>query len=417
MNVIEIKNLSKKYFLDKQYWHEGSTVRDKIFSDLKNVFSKNSDSRKSFHFALKDINLSIERGEILGVIGQNGAGKSTLLKILSKITQPTSGIAKIKGRVTSLLEVGTGIHTELSGRDNVYLNGATLGMKKNDIDKKFDKIVDFSGVRKFIDIPMKKYSSGMQVRLAFAVAAHVNSDILLVDEVLAVGDLNFRKQSMEKMTEITKDRSRTILFVSHDMGAIRNLCSRCVYLKNGEIKKIGETSEVIDYYIKDCINESDIGISLRQDRNGTRELFLVDFFGEDNLGKKTNCFLTGQSMRLKFFLKAKKGFKSEKINFYVGFNSDLGIRVMTLSNEYTEDLISNYSEEKGVELFIPKFPLVKGEYTLDVTIRVNGEITDNIVGIGRVSVEAGGFYKHESLVVSKPNRGSVMTEHCWKIFK
>jgi len=244
--VIQIENLSKRYDIISQ--KSGYlTFRDKVVQRITN-FSKKRNNHKEF-WALKNINLSIKRGEIIGIIGPNGAGKTTLLKILSRITPPSSGKAVIKGRVATLLEVGTAFHSELSGRENLYLNGAILGMKKSEIERSFDDIVDFSGIGKFIDTPVKKYSSGMFVRLAFSVAAHLNPDILFVDEVLSVGDAEFQKKCVGKMESITKNSGRTILFVSHNMGAVSSLCKKCIFLKNGKIYYSGKTEEVIQKYL------------------------------------------------------------------------------------------------------------------------------------------------------------------------
>ena len=210
---------------------------------------RNRKGRSDIVYSLRDINLKVQQGEALGIIGKNGAGKSTLLKIISRVTSPTTGKIRIKGRVTSLLEVGTGFHPELTGRENIYLNGAILGMRKKEIDYKLDEIIDFSGVERYIDTPVKRYSSGMYVRLAFAVAAHLESEILIVDEVLAVGDAEFQKKCLGQMDKISKEKGRTILFVSHNLGAINQLCSDCVLIADGMIDKFGKTSIVINQYL------------------------------------------------------------------------------------------------------------------------------------------------------------------------
>ncbi len=201
-------------------------------------------------WSLKNINCEIEQGEAIGIIGRNGAGKSTLLKILSRITSPTKGVIRARGRIASLLEVGTGFHPELTGKENIYLNGAILGMRRNEISQKLNEIIEFSGVEKYIDTPVKRYSSGMYVRLAFAVAAHLDSDILVVDEVLAVGDAEFQKKCLGKIGDVTKDEGRTVLFVSHNMSAIQNLCSKCLLLNYGEMLKFGQTQETLNHYVE-----------------------------------------------------------------------------------------------------------------------------------------------------------------------
>ncbi len=255
--IIEIKNISKKYKIT--HWQGGYiALRDIITNVFKNPFRFvkrkaakiiKGESREDF-WALRGIDFSVKKGEVVGIIGPNGAGKSTLLKILTKITPPTMGEIVLNGKVSSLLEVGTGFHPELTGRENIFFYGAILGMKRREIIDKFDRIVEFAGMQKFLDTQVKKYSSGMYVRLAFSVAAHMEPDILLIDEVLAVGDAEFQKKCLEKMRSAAKNENRTILFVSHNMNAIRNLCSRCVLLDKGEIKMIGDTEDVIDAYLE-----------------------------------------------------------------------------------------------------------------------------------------------------------------------
>ncbi len=241
MQVIKAENLSKLYYLGGT---SHNSLRDVLMSFVKNE----KRDKKQELWALRDVGFEVNDGETLGIIGHNGAGKSTLLKILSRITKPTSGNVEIKGRIGSLLEVGTGFHNELSGRENIYLNGAILGMKRAEIEKKFDEIVAFSEIEKFLDTPVKHYSSGMYMRLAFAVAAHLEPEVLIVDEVLAVGDISFQKKCLNKMKTVG-EAGRTVLFVSHDMNAISRLCSRTIWLKDGTIQKDGETGEVIGAYL------------------------------------------------------------------------------------------------------------------------------------------------------------------------
>jgi len=250
--IIEAKNISKKYIIGERYRYLAlrDTLAYMISSPLRWFKGKVKSKRenKNEFWALKDINFSVEEGEVLGIIGHNGAGKSTLLKILSKITPPTTGEIRLEGRVGSLLEVGTGFHPELTGKENIFLNGAILGMRKKEIERKFDEIVEFSGIDKFLDTPVKRYSSGMYVRLAFSVAAHLEPEILIIDEVLSVGDLEFQKKCLGKMKDITKQAGRTVLFVSHNMNAVRSLCSKAILLNKGTIQKYGDCSEVIDLY-------------------------------------------------------------------------------------------------------------------------------------------------------------------------
>jgi len=264
--VIKVEGLGKKYIIGHQGKGGYKTFRDQIGDGVKTVFSKTKkmlsgqmvvegDEVEDF-WALNDISFEVKQGDTLGIIGRNGAGKSTLLKILSRITEPTTGSVTLKGRMASLLEVGTGFHPELSGRENIFLNGAILGMSRREIKRKFDEIVDFSGVEKFLDTPVKRYSSGMYVRLAFSVAAHLEPEILIVDEVLAVGDAEFQKKCLGRMKDVSINDGRTVLFVSHNMTAIKNLCETVLYMQHGKVLDFGPTEATINTYLSHNINSS-----------------------------------------------------------------------------------------------------------------------------------------------------------------
>ena len=266
--VIKAENISKQYRLGlvgtgtvrddfKRWWYQVRGKEDP-FLKIGEINDRNTKAESDYVWSLRDINFEIKQGESIGIIGRNGAGKSTLLKILSQVTQPTTGKIYTKGRIASLLEVGTGFHPEMTGRENIYLNGAILGMRKNEIKRKFDEIVDFSGVERYIDTPVKRYSSGMYVRLAFAVAAYLESEILIVDEVLAVGDAEFQNKCLGKINEVQSKEGRTVLFVSHNMAAIKQLCTRCIILNNGSVVNVGETNMMIKEYL--MINESSSGV-------------------------------------------------------------------------------------------------------------------------------------------------------------
>ncbi|MFA6922765.1 MAG: polysaccharide ABC transporter ATP-binding protein [Bacteroidales bacterium] len=258
MPVIKVENISKKYRigLNKQKYSAKSNLIRTLTSPFNYLFDTLRPLKEEEIFwALKDISFDVQQGDVIGIIGKNGAGKSTLLKILSKITEPTSGRVLTRGRVGSLLEVGTGFHPELTGKENIYLNGTILGMTKKEITKKFDEIVDFSGVEKFLNTPVKRYSSGMYVRLAFAVAAHLELEILVIDEVLSVGDAEFQKKCLGKMSNVAKE-GRTVLFVSHNMTAIQSLCEKCILLSDGTIKSIGDTASVINTYLSKAIENN-----------------------------------------------------------------------------------------------------------------------------------------------------------------
>lgn len=316
MAIIKVKNLGKKYQLRHR---QGGylTLRDslsQLFSRPLSLIRDLAQSREEF-WALKDIDFQVEPGEVVGIIGHNGAGKSTLLKILSQITPPTTGEIRIGGRVGSLLEVGTGFHQELSGRENIFLNGAILGMKRQEINKKFASIVEFSGIEKFLDTPVKHYSSGMYVRLAFAVAAHMDPEILIVDEVLAVGDADFQKKCLGKMDEITRQEGRTILFVSHNLSAVRQLCGKGILLEKGRLAASGNMDEVISKY-ENSFRQAPANIWENQDQSEKTDVaHIVSISLSDSQGQAKNNFLNSEDILVKFTISAKEASSYLKFGF------------------------------------------------------------------------------------------------------
>ncbi|MFM8887803.1 MAG: ABC transporter ATP-binding protein, partial [Chthoniobacterales bacterium] len=326
-----------------------------------------SPSAQSADFwALRDVSFDVQPGEVIGVIGRNGAGKSTLLKILSRITEPTSGEARIRGRVASLLEVGTGFHPELSGRENIFLNGAILGMSKQEIRNKFDEIVAFAEIEKFIDTPVKRYSSGMYVRLAFAVAAHLEPEILIVDEVLAVGDAAFQKKCLGKMREVSAGQGRTVIFVSHNMGAVRSLCSRVCALRSGEVYALGETGPIVEEYLKSSVIESRSSLK-------TGDLPRVGAFGSSaritevvlNDGKMVHA---GDDLSVKFNIAAFQDVEGASVG--IGFSMLDGTRLLTIES----DLEGHRFDLKAGQSFtaaatMPALPLQPATYMIDLGIR------------------------------------------------
>ena len=290
MNAIEFENISKLYRLGRvgtgtlfgdlnRWWQVDVLHHTDPFLKIGQTNERTCKAKSDFVWALRDINLNVEQGDIVGIIGKNGAGKSTLLKLLSKITAPTTGEIRTRGRIGTLLEVGTGFHPEQTGRENIYMNGALLGMTKGEITSKLDEIVAFSGCEMYIDTPVKRYSSGMKVRLGFAVAAHLNPEILVVDEVLAVGDAEFQKKAIGKMKDVSREHGRTVLFVSHNMAAVKNLCNNGIVLKNGMIDYTGTADACVDWYLKDKTQAAQMATVITNDyRNGdtTRELELLE---------------------------------------------------------------------------------------------------------------------------------------------
>jgi lipopolysaccharide transport system ATP-binding protein len=399
--VIKVENLSKQYRLGNvgtgtishdlnRFWYK---VRGKEDPYLK-IGEENDRSKKGntdYVWALKDINFEVKQGEVLGIIGRNGAGKSTLLKILSRTTTPTTGSVKIKGRVASLLEVGTGFHPELTGRENIFLNGAILGMTKQEIKSKFDEIADFAGVERYIDTPVKRYSSGMYVRLAFAVAAHLEPEILIVDEVLAVGDTEFQKKALGKMRDVSGKDGRTVLFVSHNMVAIQNLCSRAIYLKNGKVAYSNETMHTINYYLNDATRNADKKLHEIKERRGTGKLKFLDIIGYNAQNEEASIFLCGEKIRFKIYLDKYDNDSRIKGRVDIGINNQNSLRIAWLSTSVFGDYIN--AENECIVFEIDRFLLSPGSYTLNIYSEVEGEIADWLENVYSFEVAESDFYK------------------------
>ncbi len=358
--IIKVENLSKKYRIS----HQGKAFYATLSEEIINLFSKpvkwikGHREKKEDIWAVKNINFSVEPGEILGIIGANGAGKSTLLKILSRITPPTEGRAIISGRVSSLLEVGVGFHPELTGRENIFLNGAILGMGKKEIIRKFNEIVDFAGIEKFLDTPVKRYSSGMYVRLAFSVAAHLEPEILLVDEVLAVGDAAFQKKSLGKMKDVAKS-GRTVLFVSHNMGIIQQLTERCLLLENGSLVLDGSTPDVIEKYLKNTPSLSGESSSFKTE---------LDDFYIASIKIDSEHLENGFNKPLRFDINVTTKKNIEDLFLGLLIINSVGSRIMT-----AKSIISKLDSGKNtVSLILENHYLPPGFYTLNVGIDLGG---------------------------------------------
>lgn len=329
--------------------------------------SRDIKNENDFVFALKDISFEINKGEIVGIIGKNGAGKSTLLKILSRVTTPSTGNLKVKGRIASLLEVGTGFHQELTGRENIYLNGSILGMSKKEITGKFDEIVDFSGVETYIDTPVKRYSSGMYVRLAFAVAAHLEPEILIVDEVLAVGDAEFQKKCLGKMQEVSTRDGRTILFVSHNMGAISSLCTSAILLEKGLLKSSGSTDNIISQYLT---TENSLKPFQEFEDQDTDVYFKKIAIHSDKDETASNELDVRYPVTIKFSYKVKNFINGTSIAFSIYSKS--GTKLF-YSSEKVDDLLSNIDDKTGAhtaEVTIPGHFLSPGSYFINASLQI-----------------------------------------------
>jgi lipopolysaccharide transport system ATP-binding protein len=396
--VIKVENLSKQYRLGQvgtgtishdvnRWWHRIRGKEDpylKIGESNERTLKGDSD----YVWALKDINFEVNQGEVLGIIGRNGAGKSTLLKILSRTTSPTMGSVKIKGRVASLLEVGTGFHPELSGRENIFLNGAILGMTKREIQSKFDEIVNFAGVERYIDTPVKRYSSGMYVRLAFGVAAHLESEILIVDEVLAVGDAEFQKKCLGKMKEVSEGQGRTVLFVSHNISAINSLCNHGLLLKNGQVQVFDSIEKVLKEYQK--TNNSRVqGLNISK-RFGFGEIRITDII--INSDNDSEIISSGSPVEIIISYRASKIDESANYEFAIGIWDASDRAMFMITNLYKKQQIGLTSYEGSVKISIAKLPLNVGSYSMNIAIRKNGFDQDFLEAAHEFQVEVGDYY-------------------------
>ncbi|MBP9819208.1 ABC transporter ATP-binding protein [Candidatus Woesebacteria bacterium] len=390
--VIEVKNIGKRYTIFHQ---RGSYIalRDSIAYAFTHPLSLFRRKQREAFWPLRSVNFAIKQGEVVGIIGQNGAGKSTLLKILSQITPPTEGEIKITGRVGSLLEVGTGFHPELTGRENIFLNGAILGMKRREITTKFNDIVEFAGIEKFLDTPVKYYSSGMYVRLAFSVAAHMETDILIIDEVLAVGDAAFQKKCLGKMQELTSRNGKTILFVSHDMAAIKRLCSRAILIDQGSIKMSGPTDEVVAAYLVDSKQKLSMPITERTDRGGSGKVR----FTKCEKGDTEN---QGKKITLTIGYTNTTGHAIENVKISADIRDENNTCVANLTNSTLEQTISLNNGEGIITLEILSPNIASGKYVLDLFLasdQLNSEIFDWVQGAMVLEIDNDSFYPTKKL--------------------
>ena len=370
MTAIEFNNISKQYRLGlvstrtlshdlNRWWKMNILGKEDPYLKIGEVNDRASKGESDYVWALRDIDFKVEQGDVLGIIGKNGAGKSTLLKILSKVTAPTTGTIKARGRIASLLEVGTGFHPEMTGRENIYMNGAILGMTKAEINRKLDEIVDFSGVERYIDTPVKRYSSGMMVRLGFAVAAHLDPEILVVDEVLAVGDAEFQKKAIGKMQDVSKGEGRTVLFVSHNMAAVKSLCNRGVVLDNGSVSFDGNIEDTVDFYLKgNQINNN--SLILENLKIYSHELSISSVFVNNSKSSTLNLNYPERSLNVRV-----EGFCLNKIK----------VALELLIYDSNENLLAKYAPplKNGNSI-----PFQQGEFLLDENINLplnmaNGE--------------------------------------------
>lgn len=416
--AIEFNNISKIYRLGqvstgtlahdlKRWWTVNVRHKEDPYLRIGEENDRSAKGKSDYVWALKDIDFRVEQGDVVGIIGKNGAGKSTLLKILSRVTAPTTGSIRARGRIGSLLEVGTGFHPEMTGRENIYLNGAILGMTKQEITRKLDEIVDFSGCERYIDTPVKRYSSGMMVRLGFAVAAHLDPEILVVDEVLAVGDAEFQKKAIGKMKDVSQGEGRTVLFVSHNMAAVHQLCKRGLLLHNGKIAYAGDIDSTIETYINQQETRLLMDLDNITDRKGTGAVRFSAIRFLNASGVEATSFRVGDPMTIEVTLSSHNGnydFRSMRID--IGVNTLLGDRVTWLSsNVYTEKVVP---KDNRVRFTIPQIMLNTGEYNVNLYAQVNGEVADWVKDVSCFTVEFDNFYNTGRVIPE--NQGVLITD-------
>lgn len=391
--MIQIDGISKRYQLRRE---SHDTLRGMITHRFQNLWKgrKSTSLRKTenYFWALKEVTFDVSEGEVIGIIGRNGAGKSTLLKILSRITPPTQGCVRLKGRVASLLEVGTGFHPELTGRENIFLNGTILGMSRMEIEKKLDEIVAFSEIEKFLDTPIKHYSSGMYVRLAFSVAAHLEPEILIVDEILAVGDVEFQRKSFSKITDIATS-GRTVLFVSHNMAAMANLCNRAIVMDEGKSVYIGDAKRAIGFYL-DTVKAPPQAISLRDrmDRKGNGIIRFVDLHLRNECGNEINgALMSGDHFSIQLDYCSDNQEQTNPL-VAVSLQDTTGVCCLYISTELLGIEIGKVGKCGSFFFDIPRLPLAAGSYSMNLWVSFSREPSDWITNAYVLEVENGDFY-------------------------
>ncbi|MBR3724467.1 MAG: ABC transporter ATP-binding protein [Bacteroidales bacterium] len=383
--AIEFNNVSKQYRLGlvstktlshdiHRWWTVNIRGKEDPYLKIGSVNDRSSKADSEYVWALKDIDFKVEQGDVVGIIGKNGAGKSTLLKILSKVTGPTTGSIRARGRIGSLLEVGTGFHPEMTGRENIFLNGAILGMTKAEINRKLDEIIDFSGCERYIDTPVKRYSSGMTVRLGFAVAAFLEPEILVVDEVLAVGDAEFQRKAIGKMQDVSKGEGRTVLFVSHNMASIQQLCHHGILLKNGMVEKTGNVREVVDYYLGSMQTVNDFN------REGNGAVRIIDFRIQNS------SISLGENLEIEVDIEAKQNVTTIDASFDIKDESGKQVAHVASNDDEFQIGAMRSGEKKTIHCVIKNVNLAPGGYTSSIWIGTPYVEYDMVINCVRFSV-------------------------------
>ena len=410
--IIKVEDLSKLYYLGGSgaaYSTLRETVMDVARRPLRYL---RGNSNAQMLWALKDVSFEVAPGDVIGIIGRNGAGKSTLLKVLSRIAEPTTGRVELYGRVASLLEVGTGFHPELTGRENIFLNGSILGMTRKEIETKFDEIVAFAEVEKFMDTPVKRYSSGMYVRLAFAVAAHLEPEILIVDEVLAVGDAAFQKKCLGRMRDVAST-GRTVIFVSHNMAAVSSLCTKAMVLWEGKVEyPLGSVEGAISQYLSQVHKITKTKLAERTDRQGNGKVRIKDFVACDKQGNELEYLATGQEVDFRIYYSSNES-NLQNVSVAIGLSSNSLGFVSMLSNQVAGDTFDSIAGDGYFTCKIKKLPLAPGNYTANLTVRANDVILDWIQQAVTLVVEPGDFYGTGRM--PPPSHAGVLLEQEWSL--
>ncbi|SHG93497.1 ABC transporter ATP-binding protein [Flavobacterium defluvii] len=420
--ILKAENVSKQYRLgevgsgtishDVNRWWYKIRGKENPYLKIGDTNDRSTKGSSDYVWALQDINFEVERGEVLGIIGKNGAGKSTLLKILSKVTAPTTGTIKSRGRIASLLEVGTGFNGEMTGRENIYLNGAILGMTKREITSKLDEIIDFSGCERYIDTPVKRYSSGMTVRLAFAVAAFLEPEILVVDEVLAVGDADFQKKAIGKMQDISKGEGRTILFVSHQLGSVATLCNKGMLMDKGGIVEYGAVADVIEKYLIPSTNESTVNSYIPNIESlKNKKIFFTKIETINFKNQITDFFGFNEKIKIRLTVTIKEDIKNVVLG--IGLQDKFNVRVCTFMNNLSDIITDNSKDNFNVEVTLPNDIIAPNHYNFIFALYEHNVKTHDIIeNACPIKIHDTGtmFSKFEGI-----DYGNVILDSKWKI--
>jgi lipopolysaccharide transport system ATP-binding protein len=413
--LISVEGLGKRYRIQHRGGSRYTALRDVIAEALSAPFTRRTETPASEEdfWALRDVSFEVQQGDVLGIIGRNGAGKSTLLKILSRITEPTEGRVTLRGRAASLLEVGTGFHPELTGRDNIFLNGAILGMSRAEIARKFDEIVAFAGTERFLDTPVKRYSSGMYVRLAFAVAAHLEPEILIIDEVLAVGDAEFQQKCLGKIGEVARS-GRTVLFVSHQLAMVDNLCRTGLLLDSGRVRLFGSAREVIAAYAQKSQHRGEHSFDNRPQRRGNGAIRFLRARIVDRFDRPVDAMACGGAFTFEFVVANPSGKPLRAVHLSIGIDNALGQRITTWSTTYAGgDFSIGAAAEFVVRVRLPRVALTPGDYSYNIYSLVNGDVADWIPPAGSFVVEPGDFFGSGQLPEQRD--GVFLADHSFSV--